>query len=48
MDISSLDDPEFLRAVQGKGVKVKVAPGESQTLDLKLTPWPEEFADRLQ
>ncbi|MGO9239653.1 MAG: carboxypeptidase regulatory-like domain-containing protein [Bryobacteraceae bacterium] len=47
-DNSSFDDPDFLRVVESKGVKVKLTPGESQTVDLKLTPWPEEFADRLQ
>jgi hypothetical protein len=33
---------------ESKGAKVKLAPGESQTVDLKLTAWPAEFADRLQ
>ena len=47
-DNSSFDDPEFYRLIESKGAKVKLGPGESQTVDLKLTPWPEEFADRLQ
>ena len=47
-DNSSFDDPEFYRLIESKGVKVKLGPGESQTVDLKLTAWPAEFADRLQ
>jgi hypothetical protein len=47
-DNSSFDDPEFYRLMESKGVKVKVGPGESKKVDLKLTAWPEEFAERLQ
>ena len=47
-DFTTLSDPEFFTQIQSKGVKVTLAPGESKTLDLKLLPWPAEFADRLQ
>jgi hypothetical protein len=47
-DNSTFDDPDFYRLMESKGVKVKLGPGETQTVELKLTPWPEEFADRLQ
>ncbi len=47
-DYATLSDPEFFTAVQSKGVRVTFSPGESKTLDLKLMPWPAEFADRLQ
>jgi hypothetical protein len=47
-DNSSFDDPAFYRLIESRGAKVKLAPGESQTVDLKLTAWPAEFADRLQ
>jgi len=41
----SCTDEEFYLAVQGKGVRVSLAPGESKTLTLKLLPWPAQFAD---
>lgn len=47
-DYATLSDPEFFTLIQSKGVRVTLAPGESKTLDLKLMPWPAEFADRLQ
>ncbi len=47
-DYSTLSDPEFFTLVQSKGVRITFSPGESKTLDLKLMPWPAEFADRLQ
>jgi hypothetical protein len=47
-DYPTLADPDFFTAIQSKAVKVTLAAGESKTLDLKLLPWPEEFADRLQ
>ena len=47
-DYPTLSDPDFFTAVQSKAVKVTLGAGESKTLDLKLLPWPEEFADRLQ
>lgn len=47
-DYTTLPDPDFFTAIQSKAVKVTLAAGESKTLDLKLLPWPEEFADRLQ
>jgi len=47
-DYSTLPDPEFFALIQSKAVRVTLAPGESKTLDLKLMPWPEEFADRIQ
>ena len=47
-DYATLSDPEFFTAIQSKAVKVTLAASESKTLDLKLLPWPEEFADRIQ
>lgn len=47
-DYSSLDDPEVLAALESKAAKVSLARGESKALTLKLVPWPEQFADRLQ
>jgi hypothetical protein len=44
----SLDDPEVFAALEGKGTKVSLARGESKRLTLRLVPWPERFADRLQ
>ena len=47
-DVTSLQDPEVWAAIAGKGTKVTLAAGESKSLDLKILPWPEQFADRLQ
>jgi protocatechuate 3,4-dioxygenase beta subunit len=47
-DSGSLDDPEVLAALESKATKVSLSRGESKQLTLKLVPWPEEFADRLQ
>jgi len=47
-DYGSLDEPEVFAAVESKATKVSLARGESKQLTLKLVPWPEEFADRLQ
>jgi hypothetical protein len=37
-----------MAAVAGKGTKVTLAANESRSLNLKVLPWPEPFADRLQ
>ena len=47
-DYASLQDPEVLAVIAGKGTKVTFAASESKSLDLKILPWPEQFADRLQ
>jgi len=47
-DAGSLGDPEVLAAIESKATKVTLSPGESKTLALKLLPWPQELADRLQ
>ena len=47
-DYASLQDPEVLAAIAGKGTKVTLAASESKSLDLKILPWPEQFADRIQ
>lgn len=47
-DFSSTDESEVFPAIESKGVKVSLSAGESKTLSLKLLPWPEQFADRLQ
>jgi hypothetical protein len=47
-DYTSLDDPEVLAALESMAAKVSLARGESKALTLKLVPWPEQFADRLQ
>ncbi len=38
----ALEDPEILKQVEPKGVRVKVTAGQTSTAQLKLTPWPEE------
>lgn len=47
-DYASLQDPEVFAAIASKGTKVSLAANESRSLDLKILPWPEQFADRLQ
>jgi protocatechuate 3,4-dioxygenase beta subunit len=47
-DSSSLEDPEVFAAIEGKATKVSLTPGQSKELSLKIMPWPEQFADRLQ
>jgi hypothetical protein len=47
-DYDSLLDPEVFAAVAGKGTKVSLAANESKSIDLKILPWPEQFADRIQ
>jgi hypothetical protein len=47
-DYSSLEDPEVFAALERNATKVSLARGESKTLNLKLLPWPEQFADRLR
>jgi len=47
-DYSSLEDPEVFAALESKATKVSLARGESKALSLKLVPWPQQFADRLQ
>jgi len=47
-DYASLQDPEVLAAIAGKGTKVTLAANEAKSLDLKILPWPEQFADRIQ
>ena len=48
MDYASLQDPDVLAAVASKATKVTLEPGEAKTVSLKILPWPEQFADRLQ
>lgn len=38
----ALEDPEIFKQVDQKGVRVKVAAGQTSTAQVKLTPWPEE------
>jgi hypothetical protein len=47
-DYGSLDDPEVFAAVESKATKVSLTRSESKELNLKILPWPEQFADRLQ
>ena len=47
-DYASLQDPEVWAAIAGKGTKITLAAGESKSLGLKILPWPEQFADRIQ
>ena len=47
-DYGSISDPEVFNATESKATKVSLARGESQELTLKLLPWPQQFADRLQ
>jgi hypothetical protein len=48
LDYASLQDPEVMAAVAGKGTKVTLAANESRSLNLKILPWPEPFANHLQ
>ena len=47
-DYESLQDPEVLAAIASKGTKITLAANESRSLNLKILPWPEPFADLLQ
>ncbi|MGD0578588.1 MAG: carboxypeptidase regulatory-like domain-containing protein [Bryobacteraceae bacterium] len=47
-DYPSLQDPEVLAAIASKGTKVTLAANDSKSIDLKILPWPEQFADRIQ
>ena len=47
-DFASLQDPEVFAAIESKGTAVSLAANESKNLSLKILPWPEQFADRLQ
>ncbi len=47
-DFSSTDESEVFPAIESKGTKVSLSAGESQTLSLKLLPWPAEFADSME
>ena len=47
-DYESLQDPEVLAAIASKGTKITLAANESRSLNLKVLPWPEPFADLLQ
>ncbi|MGO9242747.1 MAG: collagen binding domain-containing protein [Bryobacteraceae bacterium] len=47
-DYPALQDPEVLATIASKSTKVTLAASESRSLDLKILPWPEQFADRLQ
>lgn len=38
----ALEDPEIFKQVEQKGVRVKVTAGQASTVQVKLTPWPEE------
>lgn len=47
-DYASLQDPESFAILASKGTAVSLAAGESKSLALKILPWPEQFADRIQ
>jgi protocatechuate 3,4-dioxygenase beta subunit len=47
-DYASLQDPEVFAAIESKGAAVSLAANESKSLSLKILPWPEQFADRIQ
>jgi hypothetical protein len=47
-DFASLQDPEVFAAIESKGTAMSLAANESKILSLKILPWPEQFADRLQ
>ena len=47
-DFGSLLDPEVFAAVESKGTPVSLAANETKNLSLKILPWPEKFADRIQ
>lgn len=47
-EYSALGDPEVFSAVEGSATKISLSRGESKSISLKLVPWPEQFADRLQ
>jgi hypothetical protein len=47
-DYASLQDPEVFAALESKGTPVSLAANESKNLSLKILPWPEQFADRIQ
>jgi protocatechuate 3,4-dioxygenase beta subunit len=47
-DYASLQDPEVFAVIESKGTAVSLAANESKSLSLKILPWPEQFADRLQ
>ncbi len=47
-DYRSLEDPEVFAAVKSKATKVSLGRGESKELALKMIPWPEQFADRIE
>jgi hypothetical protein len=40
IDESQLQDPEFLAVLEPLGVRVQLAPGETQTVTLKWSAWP--------
>lgn len=48
LDYASLEDPEVFAAIESKGTAVSLAANESKNLSLKILPWPEQFADRIQ
>jgi protocatechuate 3,4-dioxygenase beta subunit len=47
-DDGSISDPEVFTAIESKATAFSLARGESKDLALKLLPWPQQFADRLQ
>jgi hypothetical protein len=47
-DYASLQDPEVFAVIESKGTAVSLAANESKSLSLKIMPWPEQFADRIQ
>jgi hypothetical protein len=44
IDESQLQDPEFLTVLEPLGRSLQLAPGETQTVTLKLSVWPETAA----
>lgn len=48
LDYASLQDPEVFATLESKGTAVSLAANESKNLSLKILPWPEQFADRIQ
>jgi protocatechuate 3,4-dioxygenase beta subunit len=47
-DYGALGDPEVFAAVEGNATKISLSRSDSKSVSLKLVPWPEQFADRLQ
>jgi len=44
VDETQLQDPEFIAALEPKGTRIQLAPGATQTVNLKWSAWPESEA----